>query len=258
MIRKQNNKAIESTKLQKLSIPFVKMHGAGNDYVYLDCFEPETAALIARIDLSELARRISDRHRGVGSDGLVLMMPSREADARMRIFNADGSEAEMCGNASRCVAKYMYKHGLCGQTMTLETLAGVRSLTLQLTDGEVEAVTVNMGTTLGNPHHVCITDEPVDTIAIHEIKGTNAEWINVLNRHEIRMRVWERGSGETQACGTGACASAVEAMNQGLTDDEVIVHMRGGDLTIRRDEQGSIFMTGPATEVFRGIYYWEE
>ena len=176
----------------------------------------------------------------------------------MRIFNADGSEAEMCGNAIRCVGKYLYESGNCTKRrLLIETLAGIRTLTLQLAEGRVESVTVNMGTTLGNPHHVCITDEPVDTIAIHEIKGTNAEWINVLNRHEICMRVWERGSGETQACGTGACASAVEAMNQGLTENEVIVHMRGGDLTIRRDEQGSIFMTGPATEVFRGVYYWE-
>ena len=253
MIKENNNKAIETQKSQNLSIPFVKMHGAGNDYVYLDCFEPETAALVARIDLAELARKISDRHRGVGSDGLVLMMPSKEADARMRIFNADGSEAEMCGNAIRCVGKYLYENGRCTKRrLFVETLAGIRTLTLQFTEGRVESVTVNMGRTLGNPHHVCITDEPVDTIAIHEIQDTNAEWINVLNRHEIRMRVWERGSGETQACGTGACASAIEAMKQGLTDDEVIVHMRGGDLTIRRDEQGCIYMTGPATEVFRG------
>lgn len=229
------------------------MNGLGNDYVYIDCFVPGTAAQLADVDLAALARQISDRHKGVGSDGMVLILPCKEADARMRIFNADGSEAEMCGNAIRCVGKYLYESGLCRKTqLFVETNAGIRSLSLHVSEGKVEQVTVNMGTMLGNPHHVCIADEPVEDIAIHEINGTNAEWINVLNRHEIRMRVWERGSGETQACGTGACAAAVEAIKRGLTEDEVVVHMRGGDLTVRRDEQGYIFMTGPATEVFRG------
>ena len=185
----------------------------------------------------------------------MLILPSKEADARMRIFNEDGSEAEMCGNAARCIGKYLYESGLCGCEMTLETLSGIKRLII---DPQSGLVTVVMGTTLGNPHQVFITDEPVELITIHEIKGTNAEWINVLNRREIRMRVWERGSGETMACGTGACAAAMAAMDQGLTDNEVTVHLRGGDLLIHRDEQRVIYMTGPATEVFRGIYNWDE
>ena len=232
-----------------MTIPFIKMHGLGNDYVYVDCFSQETAAQLAHADLPALARHVSDRHFGIGSDGLVLIMPSDKADARMRIFNADGSEAEMCGNASRCIAKYLYESGLCGAKIRLETLNGIKRLTVDTENG---LVTVEMGKTLGNPHQVFITAEPVDSIAIHEIQGTNAEWVNVLNRREIRMRVWERGSGETMACGTGACAAAVAAMDQALSDNEVTVHMRGGDLFIRRDEQGVIYMTGPATEVFRG------
>lgn len=230
------------------------MHGLGNDYVYIDCFSAETASLLAETDIPVLARRISNRHTGVGSDGLVLILPSNSADAKMRIFNADGSEAEMCGNAARCIGKYLYESGICHQSVIrLETLAGIKDLLIQTSPhDEVMTVTVVMGTTIGNPHKVFITDEPLDTIAIHEIKGTNAEWVNVINKHEIAMRVWERGSGETMACGTGACAAAVAAMDQGLTENEVTVHLRGGDLFIRRDKQGVIYMTGPAQEVFRG------
>ena len=238
-----------------MQIPFVKMHGLGNDYVYIDCCVPETAQMLAGVDLYTLARDISDRHRGVGSDGLVLIMPSRVADLRMRMFNADGSEAEMCGNASRCVAKYAYENGIAGITMTLETLGGIKGLVHNPQSG---LVTVRMGTGLGNPHKVFFTDQPVDTISIYEIKDTNAEWVNVLNRQEIRMRVWERGSGETMACGTGACAAVMAAVEKGLTDRQVTVHMLGGDLSIRIDEDGEVYMTGPATEVFRGIYSWEE
>lgn len=241
-----------------MKLPFIKMHGLGNDYVFIDCFLPETASLLAKADLPSLARRVSDRHFGIGSDGLVLILPSDDADARMRIFNADGSEAQMCGNASRCIGKYVYESGRCGQTMRLETLSGIRLMTFRTEEGKVVSVTVQMGTETGNPHKVFITDEPVDSITLYEVKDTNAEWVNVLNRHEIRMRVWERGSGETMACGTGACAAAVEAMNQGLTDAEVVVHMPGGDVSVRRDEKGIIYMTGPATEVFRGIYIWED
>ena len=231
------------------------MHGLGNDYVYIDCFQEHNAALIAQVDLPTLARRVSDRHLGIGSDGLVLILPSKEADAKMRIFNADGSEAQMCGNAARCIAKYVYESGLCGREMTLETLSGIKRLIVDPQDG---LVTVVMGTSIGNPHKVFITEEPVAQIELYGIEDTNVEWVNVLNRREIRMRVWERGSGETLACGTGACAAAVAAMEQGLTDNEVTVHLRGGDLLIRRDEQGVIFMTGPASEVFRGEYTWEE
>lgn len=237
---------------------FIKMHGLGNDYIYVDCFRSDTAQQIAGADLSALARRVSDRHFGIGSDGLVLIMPSEVADVRMRIFNADGSEAEMCGNAARCIAKYACENGLCGETMTLETLAGIKHLAVHKRAGKVDVVTVQMGTELGNPHKVFIADEPVEKLAIYSIEGTNAEWVNLLNRREIRMRVWERGSGETMACGTGACASAIETMNQGLTDSEVLVHMPGGDVMVRRDEQGVIYLTGPATEVFRGEYRWED
>ena len=291
MTRKQNDKAIETQKSQKLSIPFVKMHGAGNDYVYLDCFEPETAALVARIDLPELARRISDRHRGVGSDGMVLIMPSNGADARMRIFNADGSEAEMCGNAIRCVGKYLYESGKCSKRLVfIETLAGIRSLTLQLKDGEVKAVTVNMGVprvqsdtlmrgsdpigfcsvNMGNPHAVFFRENttqieeishygPLIGAHAHFPEGTNVEFACVRNLREIDVRVWERGSGLTLACGTGACATAVAAIWNGWTDKAVTVHLLGGDLEICWEgNPSSVFMTGPATEVFRGVYYWEE
>lgn len=236
------------------TLPFIKMHGLGNDYVYIDCFSSNIAAQLENTDLSALACQISNRHFGVGSDGLVLILPSQRADMKMRIFNADGSEAQMCGNAARCIAKYAYENGFCGERMTLDTLAGIKHLTIHEKNGKVEMVTVQMGAETGNPHKVFITDEPVDTIAIYEVRDTNAEWVNVLNRHEIRMRVWERGSGETMACGTGACAAAIEAMNNDLTESEVCVHMRGGDVKVRRDEQGIIYLTGPAMEVFRGEY----
>jgi len=235
-----------------MTLPFIKMHGLGNDYVYIDCFQAETAGVIAGLDVCALARRVSDRHRGIGSDGLVLIQPSESADVRMRMFNADGSEGLMCGNAARCVGKYAYEHGLCGERMTLETASGIRHLVIHTHAGRVDSVTVEMGTRLGNPHQVFITEESVDRIALHAVRDTNAEWVNVLNRREIRMRVWERGSGETQACGTGACAAAVEAMDRGLTGSCVTVHMPGGDVEVRRDEEGVIYLTGSATEVFRG------
>lgn len=245
---------------------FIKMHGLGNDYVYIDCFQPHEASIIASADIPALARRISNRHLGVGSDGLVLILPSKDADAKMRIFNADGSEAKMCGNALRCIGKYLYESSFChNTTIHLETLAGIKTLLIHTSpNDDVIEVTVNMGTSIGNPHKVFITDQPLEEIAVatlgpkceHSIQGgTNVEWVNVLNRHEIAMRVWERGSGETLACGTGACAAAMETMNQDLTDSEVTVHLRGGDLLIRRDEQGVIYMTGPATESFWGEFY---
>lgn len=246
------------------------MHGVGNDYVYIDCFSPETASLLDRTDISALARRISDRHTGVGSDGLVLIMPSQTADIRMRMFNADGSEAEMCGNASRCIAKYAYEQGCCGQTMSLETLAGIKRLTVRTNaQNQVEQVTVEMGTSMGNPHEVFFVDTADELNPRFEElrtsskwaelrKKTNIECVYVLNRHEIKMRVCERGTGETMACGTGACASVVAAMDKGLTDNQVTVHLRGGDLTVHRDINGIIYLTGPATEVFRGTYNWEE
>ena len=269
-----------------MKLPFVKMHGLGNDYVYIDCFHPETEKAIKKIDLSELARRVSDRHFGVGSDGLVLILPSEIADAKMRIFNADGSEAEMCGNAIRCVGKYMYESGLHPKPrLSIETKAGIRSLLLQAIDGEVEEVTVSMGTprvqadtimrgsdpigfssvNMGNPHAVFFRHSPeqIEEIAHygplvsphpHFPQGTNVEFAYVRNTREIDVRVWERGSGLTLACGTGACAAAVAAAQQGLTERKVEVHLPGGDLEVVWDIDGVVYMTGPATEVFRGEY----
>lgn len=273
------------------TLPFIKMHGLGNDYVYIDCFQTETAKQIAKADLSVLACRISDRHTGIGSDGLVLIMPSKRADAQMRIFNADGSEAQMCGNAIRCVGKYLYESGLIPRLhMFIETGAGIRSLALQSVQGIVEQVQVNMGMPLvrsdvlmrgsdpigftfvnmGNPHAVffrdkVLSDEELATVGKrvgthpHFPEGTNVEFVRVCNVHELNVRVWERGSGVTLACGTGACAAAVAAMWHGWTERNITVHLPGGDLDIRwnTDEQ-AVFMTGPATEVFRGGYKWED
>lgn len=251
------------------ALPFIKMHGLGNDYIFIDCFPKTTAEYIAKADLSALARRVADRHFGIGSDGLVLILPDRHVDARMRIFNADGSEAEMCGNAIRCVAKYLYESGLCPHVqMEIATLAGLRSLRLQVVNDQVQQVTVNMGipkitpatmpgsmdpigytaVNMGNPHAVFFRDS-----IPHMPTDTNVEFVHVRNRHELDVRVIERGSGETLACGTGACASAVAAINHGLTEREVTVHLPGGDLLILwKDKTSPVLMTGPATEVFRG------
>lgn len=253
------------------TIPFIKMHGLGNDYIYVDCFCPETAARIAKINLADLARRVSDRHFGIGSDGLVLILPSKEADAKMRIFNADGSEAEMCGNAILCVAKYLYENSICqSEHMEIETLAGIRLVTLQVLFGKIIQATVNMGKPLiqpasihtgiapigytavnmGNPHAVFFCDTVPQLPA-----NTNVEFVHVRNKHELDVRVIERGSGETLACGTGACASVVAAIYHGLTERTVTVHLAGGDLQIQwKTDLSPVFMTGPATEVFRGEY----
>ena len=253
------------------TIPFIKMHGLGNDYIYVDCFCPETATLIAKTNLANLSQRVSDRHFGIGSDGLVLMLPSKTADAKMRIFNADGSEAEMCGNAIRCVAKYLYESGICREEhMEIETLSGIRSLALQVLFEKVVQVTVNMGKPLirqasiqcgidpigytavniGNPHAVFFRE------AVPQLPtNTNVEFVRVSNKHELDVRVIERGSGETLACGTGACASVVAAIYHGLTERTVTVHLAGGDLQIQwKTDLSPVFMTGPATEVFRGEY----
>ena len=261
------------------------MHGLGNDYVYIDCFPAATAQLLADSDLPALARRVSDRHMGVGSDGLVLIMPSDEADAKMRIFNADGSEAQMCGNAIRCVGKYLYESGICRKLrLFVETLAGIRSLKLQVSGGEVREVTVNMGVpcvqpdtlmrgkdpvgfiavNIGNPHAVFFRDNlsqvneishygPLVSAHPHFPEGTNVEFAWVRNAHELDVRVWERGSGLTLACGTGACAAAVAAIRYGFTERKVVVHLLGGDLDISWEtEEGAVLMKGPAAEVFRG------
>lgn len=274
---------------------FTKMHGAGNDYVYVDCFSEKVPA-----DVVETARRVSDRHFGIGGDGLVLICPSERADARMRMFNADGSESEMCGNASRCVAKYLYDHGIAKkEELRLETGRGVLTLKVEVEKGKVERVRVNMAapilksseipTTLpgdppvraplevagrklevtcvsmGNPHCITFVDEITDEwvlgvgpkIEVHPAfpRKINAEFVQVISPREIRMRVWERGSGETLACGTGACASAVAAVLNGLCERKVLCHLPGGDLTLEWSEsEGVVYMTGPATEVFSGVW----
>ena len=266
---------------------FIKMHGLGNDYVYVDCFVPDTADLIAQTELSSLAQQLSDRHFGIGSDGLVLILPSDEADAQMRIFNADGSEAQMCGNAIRCVGKYLYESGLCRRTqIRIQTLAGLRTLRLYVAEGKVDSVEVKMGkaevlfdelminyrpvafvsVNMGNPHIVLFPQTHVATMSLtplgptlerhpHFPEGTNVEFVSVRNPNELDMRVWERGSGETMACGTGACAAAVAASVLSKTDNSVTVHLRGGDLHVHYDpETREVTMRGPATEVFRGEY----
>ena len=257
-----------------MKLPFIKMHGLGNDYVYIDCFQPETVKVLKKIDLPDLARRVSDRHFGVGSDGLVLILPSEVADAKMRIFNADGSEAEMCGNAIRCVGKYLFENGLChDEHMQIETLAGVRALTLQVDNEKVEQVTVNMGKPVIRPDSIQVGMDPIGYTAVnmgnpHAVffreslpqlpENTNVEFVQVRNRHELDVRVIERGSGETLACGTGACAAAVAAIYHNLTDRTVTVHLPGGDLLIRWETNLSpVFMTGSATEVFRGDFRFE-
>ncbi|MGO9110986.1 MAG: diaminopimelate epimerase [Thermoguttaceae bacterium] len=280
---------------------FTKMQGTGNDYVYVDCFsEP----IPPQLDM--LARKISDRHFGVGSDGLILICKSQQADARMRMFNADGSESEMCGNGIRCVAKYVYDQGICrNETLRIETGRGVLNLNLEVAGGRVQRVDVDMGepvlasvlipTTLpgspvvnadlniadsngagrklcvtcvsmGNPHCVTFVDELTDDWVLgvgpkletdpHFPRRVNTEFVQVLSRTEIRMRVWERGSGETLACGTGACAVCVASVLSGRTERKILAHLRGGDLDLHWAEDGHVHMTGPAVEVFRGE--WEE
>ncbi|MCA9111161.1 MAG: diaminopimelate epimerase [Planctomycetaceae bacterium] len=272
---------------------FIKMHGAGNDYVYVDCFRERVPT-----DVAGLAIAVSDRHMGIGGDGLVLIMPSERAPVRMRMFNADGSEAEMCGNALRCVAKYAAEEGLAqGDEFPIETGTGVLTVSIAGRSGpRVDRVRVNMGapilvshdipTTLpgdpprnvalevggetfevtcvsmGNPHCVIFVDEITDRLVLNvgpQIEHhpafpnrVNVEFIRVISPAEFEMRVWERGSGETLACGTGACAVAVAGVLTGRLDRCVQAHLRGGDLELEWTEQGDVFMTGPATEVFRG------
>lgn len=260
---------------------FTKMHGIGNDYVYVNCFE-ETVE-----NPAEVARFVSDRHLGIGSDGLILICPSEVADCRMRMFNEDGSEGAMCGNGIRCVGKYAYDHGIVTENrIAVETLGGIKYLDMQVEDGRVTMVTVDMGIPvltselhekivvageelsftgicIGNPHAVYYVED-VDTLDLEKTgpafenherfpDRVNTEFIRVVDRGHIRMRVWERGSGETWACGTGATACAVAAMMHGRVEDRVEVQLRGGSLMIRWDrESGHVFMTGPATEVFHG------
>lgn len=271
---------------------FTKMQGLGNDYVYVNCFEEKIE------NPSELAVKVSDRHFGIGSDGLILIRPSEVADFRMTMFNADGSESEMCGNGIRCVGKYVYDYGLTDQTeVSVETLAGIKYLKFLIKDGKVDMVTVNMGepilkpelvpvvgegdsvidspievdgkeykmtcVSMGNPHSVVFVDD-VDNFPLHEVgplfehhkafpRRVNAEFCQVIDRTHAKMRVWERGTGETLACGTGTCATAVACILNGKTEDEVTITLLGGDLIIRWDrEKNVIYMTGPARVVFDG------
>lgn len=262
---------------------FTKMQGIGNDYVYINCFEEEVEAP------AELARKVSNRHFGIGSDGLILICPSDQADCRMRMFNADGSESEMCGNGIRCVGKYAFDHGIVDKTeFDVETKAGVKHLKLTVESGKARLVTVDMGipqitsqvpepitvsgkayeftgVSMGNPHAVYFCSD-IDSLDLESIgpafetherfpERTNTEFIQVVNQDYIRMRVWERGSGETQACGTGAAASAVAAILSGRTGETVEVELLGGNLTINWDREGGhVFMTGPAAEVFEGRF----
>lgn len=261
-------------------IRFTKMHGAGNDYIYVNTMAHPLD------NPGELAVKWSAPHTGIGSDGLVLIGSSDIADFSMRIFNADGSEAMMCGNASRCIGKYVYEAGLTTEkVVTLETLSGIKELQLSVSDGIVNEVTVDMGTpgigepavkleaggqvytgtivSMGNPHLVIFVNdiEKVDLPAIgpklehHPLfpNRTNVEFVQVLKDDEVRMRVWERGSGITQACGTGACATAVAGVVSGKTRRKTKVIMDGGPLTIDWDEDtGKVYMTGGAVTVFEG------
>ena len=272
-------------------IKFTKMHGLGNDYVYMD-------AINQKIDNpSELAKFVSDRHFGIGSDGLILICNSDKADFKMRMFNADGSEAEMCGNGIRCVGKFVYDRRFTDKKeITIETLAGIKTLVLNVIDGLVETVRVDMGepifdagkipvisdkeivkdlsikvldrefkftcVSMGNPHAITVVDNVRDfdvskygsLIEVNELfpKKTNVEFISIDDKKNITMRVWERGAGETFACGTGACACAVACCINSFTNREVCVHLLGGDLNIKWDSDNHVYMTGPATTVFEG------
>jgi diaminopimelate epimerase len=261
---------------------FTKMQGIGNDYIYVNCFEESVR------NPEETAKKISDRHFGVGSDGLVLICPDPDADFRMRMFNADGSESEMCGNAARCVGKYVYDRGLTKKTeVSLMTGAGIKILQMRIQDGKTSSVKVNMGipeiqgigetveangrtfsftrVSMGNPHAVIFLDEVEDfdvagigTIIEHDPlfpNRTNTEFAKVLSGNRIRMRVWERGAGETLACGTGACATLVAAAASHLTGRKAVLELNGGNLLIEWDETTNhVFQEGPAAFVFEGVW----
>ena len=271
---------------------FTKMHGIGNDYVYVNCLKENVE------NPSEVAIKISDRHFGIGSDGLILIKPSEVADGKMEMYNADGSQGAMCGNGIRCVAKYMYDYGITDKTsISVETKSGIKYLDLTLKNGKVDTVKVNMGApilkaseipvisekeqvisepvtidgkewkitcvSMGNPHAITYIDDvkhlEIEKIGPkfenHEIfpDRVNTEFVHVIDRNTVEMRVWERGSGETYACGTGACAVAVSSILNGLTEEEVTVKLLGGDLKIFWNrEENRVYMTGSATKVFDG------
>lgn len=273
-------------------IKFTKMHGLGNDYVYIDAIHQKIE------DEENLARFVSDRHFGIGSDGLILICESSVADFKMRMFNADGSEAEMCGNGIRCVGKFVYDKGLTNkEVVTIETLAGIKTLKLNVKDGKVKTARVDMGepilesekipvisnempvknlkvkadtkeftftcVSMGNPHAITVVDS-VDDFDVQKYgkiieidkafpKKTNVEFIQIIDENNIKMRVWERGAGETLACGTGACGAAVACNLNGLTSRNVTIGLLGGNLQIEWNEKDNhVYMTGPAVTVFEG------
>ena len=282
-----------------MKVNFTKMHGIGNDYVYVDGFKEKIP------NPNAFSKFISDRHFGIGGDGLVMILPSEKADFRMRIFNADGSEAKMCGNATRCIGKFVYEVGYTTKTnITLETLSGIKYLKLNVEDGMVISVEVNMGkailfpkeipvlselerfikqpmtiddktyevtcVSMGNPHAVIYCDD-VDHLPLETIgpkfefnplfpERINTEFVQIINDHTVKMRVWERGSGETWACGTGACAVAVSSVLNGYCKqgEEITVQLRGGDLKITYEQDGTVLMKGPATKVFDGTIEYKE
>ena len=270
---------------------FTKMQGCGNDYVYINCFEEKIN------DPEELAKKISDRHFGIGSDGLILILPTPNADAFMQLYNSDGSKASMCGNGIRCVAKYIYDHGIISpdrRETSIETPAGIKKISLEIENQKVIAATVNMGkaeitskiseeieiddkklkfigVNVGNPHAVYFLEDnpeiknifswPDSEFNIEGVKferhsrfpdRVNSEFIEIISRGEIKMRVFERGSSETMACGTGATAAAFAGFMAGKLNSEVLVHLRGGELKIKINEDSSCLMTGGAVEVFSG------
>ena len=273
---------------------FTKMHGIANDYVYINCFEEHVE------DPNGLSIRLSDRRRSIGGDGIILICPSEVADFRMRMFNADGSEGKMCGNGTRCIGKYVYDKGLTDKTtVTLETLAGIKTLDLHVESGKVASVTVDMGkaeftpsevpvkydgnemvsaplevvgktwnataVSMGNPHCVIFTDEDISNLELEKIGPSfennvifpdrvNTEFVNVIDGHTLSMRVWERGSGETMACGTGACAVAAAAVKTGIckAGEKITVKLLGGDLEIVIAPDWNVSMTGPAEIAFEG------
>ena len=274
-----------------MKLTFTKMHGCGNDYIYFDCFEQEVP------EPERLSVLLSDRHFGIGGDGIVLICPSDTADAKMRMFNADSSEGKMCGNAIRCVGKYLYEKKGFQDHISIETLSGVKHLSLHITDGAVKTVTVDMGkaeffaekipvdcglervvnasvgvaghveritcVSMGNPHCVVYVSDP-EALDLSVIgpqyekdkifpEGINTEFVKVISDTELSMRVWERGSGETLACGTGACAAVAASVENGYCprDREILMHLLGGDLTIRYTDE-AVYMTGPAQAVFTG------
>lgn len=275
-----------------MKFKFTKMHGCGNDYVYVNGFtetieNPEQAAIF-----------VSDRHKGIGSDGLIMILPSDVADFKMKMYNADGSEGAMCGNGVRCIAKYVYDYGLTDKTtVSLETNAGIKQLYLTVENGKVSMVRVDMGhpiltakeipvvaeseqvidapievggisyhmtcVSMGNPHAVVFVPD-TEQLPLHEIgplfeyhkafpDRVNTEFVQILDRKNVNMRVWERGSGETLACGTGTCATVVACVLNDLTENEITVHLRGGDIIVSYDRNTDVVtMTGPATVVFDG------